>query len=53
MALNRYFRSPSLEDISKQNWFWDPLAEGGKKSKIKSERQAMYFLCNIKENNAV
>lgn len=51
MVLNRYFRSSSLEDISKQNCFCDPLAE--KKSKEKSERQAMYFLCNIKENNAV
>lgn len=53
MVFNRYCRSSSLEDISKQNWFCDPLAERGEKRKEKFERQATYFLCNIKENNAV
>lgn len=54
VVLNRYINSSSLEDISKQNSFCDTVAEGGeKKVKKKSERQAMYFLCNIKENNAV
>lgn len=46
MVLNRYFRSSSFEDISKQNCFCDPLAEGKKKAKknLKGKQCTFYVI---------
>lgn len=36
VVLNRYLKSSSLEDISKQNGFCDTMAEGGEKKQRKN-----------------